>query len=169
MLQVGRRTEVRRDSLAKFNQPAERKSLLEKGGGRRPFANRTTQVTVSRIPATRKRSLDFAERGEKCTRGTRISQRQVPIRRYDLHAQHNRADPRSGVQYQRQCLNYSKPSLRIREFAVSVFPPRNHGAASQLTSLNGTDVVTVMGSPARAAVGSGVTLTVTPGTATLAE
>ena len=63
---------------------------------------------------------------------------------------------------------YSNPSFRIRELAVNVLPPRNHGDGSQLTALKGTDAVTVMGSPATALAGSGDTSTVTPGTATFA-
>ena len=41
------------------------------------------------------------------------------------------------------------------ELAVSwVFPPKNQGAGSQLTLLNGTWTVTVTGSPYPAVVGS---------------
>ena len=46
-------------------------------------------------------------------------------------------------------------------------PPRNHGACIQLTLLNGTDAVTVIGVPAIAVAGSGETVTITFGTATL--
>ena len=61
---------------------------------------------------------------------------------------------------------YSNPSLRICELAVSVLPPKNHGAFIQLTSLKATDVVIVIVVPAVAVAGLGVTETETPGTAT---
>ena len=50
------------------------------------------------------------------------------------------------------------------ELAVSwVFPPKNQGAGSQLTLLNGTWIVTVTGCPYPAEVGSvGFTVTVAP-------